>query len=284
MTPRTRINAAAFLAAGTLAGAALAAPTAGVAQDAATLPLVKVTATAKTAAVTGAETLTAGPTQLSLSTPAHRTIAIVQLKPGKTAADLKAAIAASKMSASPVFKVARLLGGGGSTGGRPYVFTTDLSAGTYEVVDDTERPTIESEFTVAAGTSNVRAPAAAATIDLYDFKMTASAPLPATGAVKVVNHGPSPHFVAIARLKKATDGPKVVALLRKKGGEMKAQKLLDAASAGGLADLLSPGVTDVVQTDGLKPGKYLIACFYADEKSHGKEHSMLGMERVVTVR
>lgn len=271
------VAAAGSVAAG---GAAVA-----LAHDPAAPPVVTLKATSKKVAVKGAGALKAGPIQFSLSTPSHRTLSIVQLKPGKTAADLKTAINASSRGLEPVFKVASLRGGGGSTGRKAYTFTVDLGPATYEVVDDTQKPRIEGEFTVAAGPNGASLPASEATVTMDDFKIAASGALPTSGIVKVVNKGSSPHFIAFARLKRASDATKVKALLKKGGkGEAKAQKLLDPRTETELVSLISPKTTDVIRVTGLKPGSWMMACFYGDKRSHGKEHTMLGMETVVKVK
>jgi hypothetical protein len=245
---------------------------------------VTITATATTATVAGAAGILAGPTQFSIKTPPGRRISIARLKPGKTVDDLNAAIAASTVDPTPVFAVADLLGGGGEWGGQPYRFATTLTAGTYEVVDTTAKPTVEGSFTVGAGSNGASLPTASATISLRDFKIT-SPSLRSGSTVSVVDRGPSPHFVAIAQLKPGTSASKVISDLRKGGaGQTAAIRLLKASTLNRLAELTSPGVTDVVDLPKLAKGPWVLASFYADAASKGKDQTTLGMEAVVTVK
>lgn len=50
-----------------------------------------------------------------------------------------------------------------------------------------------------------------------------------------------------------------------------------------LLGLVSPETIYVTRID-LKPGTYVLACFYGSAGSRGREHTMLGMERAVQVR
>ena len=61
---------------------------------------------------------------------------------------------------------------------------------------------------------------------------------------------------------------------------MRPQPILQAGDRIGV---VSPGTTNVLQAK-LKPGVYVLACFYSDRASAGHGHNEFGMVRQATVR
>jgi hypothetical protein len=271
--------------------AAAALPCAGLAVAAsAQAPAAPQTVTIATAAggvtVTGAGALAQGPTRFVVSgTGKEVDLTLFQLKPGVTQAALVAAAAKLKGPPTSLQKYGSFAFG--STSGKGYApVTTDLplTPATYLVVDTTRAPKVVGSFAVGTTTTTVATPAPDATITLHDYRITTPATLPATGTIRVTNSGRSPHFL-LALKAGSTARARTVATLLHKGGqanEKRAQKLL--AGETELVSVISPGVTNDVELSRLAKGSYVLVCFYSDARSHMKEHSMLGMEKVVAVR
>jgi hypothetical protein len=281
MNNRKRAAAAALGVSMVLAGASIA--------DAASrraLPAVNITATAGKVAIAGAGSLKQGPTRINISGSnkggKELDLTLFQLKAGVAASQVLGAAAKLKGPPTPLQKYGKFVMSSDTQASSPsYSVDLLLVPATYLVVDSTAKPTLDGSFTVGTAASGVAASAPAATITLTDFKIAAPATLPASGTLRFQNRGASPHFVALIRTKSMATAMSAVTLL-KQGKDAKAQKL--ATGEQSLVGLISPGVTNDVPVRGLKPGSYVLACFYGDARSNDKEHSMLGMETMVTVK
>jgi hypothetical protein len=274
-----RRHLGARIAGATIAAGAVALGAGVAAAGAATIPTV-VVAVAKPghATLTGAGALKQGPTRFRFTDSSGKQetdISVFELKPGATAAQVVAAAAKLKGPPTPLQ--------GATTGKALPSYTAELALAkaTYLVIDSTAAPKLLASFTVGAGTSGASEPAPGATIRLRDFAIEAPATLPATGTIRFANSGPSPHFVAFARAKSPA-AAKQAAMLLKQGKDAKAEKLITDDRS--LLGLISTGVSNDVAVSSLKPGTYVLACFYGDAMSNMKTHTMLGMETVVTVK
>ena len=125
------------------------------------------------------------------------------------------------------------------------------------------------------------APSADASVRMIDLRFLGARTLPRNGVVRVTNSGATLHFAVLVGARDAATARRIARLLRQ-GKDSRAQRL--ASGFDELVTLISPGVSNDVTLHGLKAGSYVLVCFYGDAHSHGKPHSMLGMEKVVTVR
>jgi hypothetical protein len=278
-----RHRLSALAAVGALAFAAAAGTDAAQAQ--ATAPPVVSIAAGVTPTVTGAGALLPGPTSFTWSSNLHneRDYAILAVKAGVTVDQVQAYISTLKANATPtrVGSYGSLVDAATVANGHPATHTITLAQGTYLIIDATRKPRIVGQFAVGAGTNGATAPAPAATITMDDYSFALHGTLPRNGVVRVVNSGETIHFALLVRARNAAGARRIARLLHQ-GKDSQAERL--ASGFEELVGLLSPGVTDDVTLSGVKPGHYVLVCFYADAHSHGKPHSMLGMEKVVTVR
>jgi hypothetical protein len=116
------------------------------------------------------------------------------------------------------------------------------------------------------------------TYTAFSFGWGVSKHLPASGMVRFVNQADQPHFLVLQHVKDSTTNKKV-------------RKFIDSGDQGnppwvlkGSADsgVLSPGKSQLLSYD-LKPGKYLVACFWPDYFT-GMPHVNMGMWKLVTLR
>jgi hypothetical protein len=282
MVGRARVLSAAI----GLATVAIFAPLAGATVQAA-MPQVGIVAKAGAVTISGDSALEQGPTMFRFS-GANRggkeiDLTLFALKAGASEKQLLAASATLKGPPTPLQKYgAFVLGATLSKQFPTYAVSISLTTGTYLMVDDTAAAKVVGMFNVGSGSSGATAATPAATITLTDYKIAAPATLPASGTIRFRNEGVSPHFVAMIKTPSAASAMKAAMLLHQ-GKDAKAEKLIESEIAPPLG-LISPGITNDVVLSKLASGSYVLACFYGDAKSHGKEHTMLGMESVVTVK
>jgi hypothetical protein len=270
-----------------LATAIAVVPSLAGATTRAAMPQVGVVSKAGAVTISGAAALKPGPTMFHFS-GANKggkeiDITLFALKAGASEKQLLAESAKLKGPPTPLQKYGKFVLGATLSKQFPtYTVSVSLAKGTYLMVDDTAAPRVVGTFSVGAGGGGATSATPVATITLTDFKISAPATLPSSGTVRFHNDGVSPHFVAMISTASAANAMKLAMLLHQ-GKDAKAQKLATGELAPPLG-LISPGVTDDVVLSKIPPGAYVLACFYGDATSHGKEHTMLGMESVVTVK
>jgi hypothetical protein len=253
----------------------------------AAMPQVGVVAKAGAVTISGDTALKQGPTMFHFSGAnkggKELDLTLFALKAGASQKQLLAESAKLKGPPTPLQKYGTFVIGATVSKQFPtYAVSVSLTKGSYLVVDDTAAPKVVGAFQVGSGSAGATSATPAATITLTDFKITAPATLPTSGTVRFHNDGMSPHFVAMIRTASPANAMKTAMLLHQ-GKDAKAQKLATGELAPPLG-LISPGVTDDVVLSKIPPGSYVLACFYGDASSHDKEHTMLGMETVVTVK
>jgi hypothetical protein len=251
------------------------------------MPQVGVAAKAGAVTISGDAALKQGPTMFHFSGAGKGgkevDYTLFALKAGASEAQLLAASAKLKGPPTPLEKFGTfVLGATLSKQSPSYDVSVSLATGAYLLVDDTAAPKVVGTFAVGAGSAGASPAAPVATVTLTDFEISAPATLPRSGTIRFRNAGKSLHFVAMIRTASPATAMKTAMLLHQ-GKDAKAQKLATGELAPPLG-LISPGVTDDVVLRKIPPGSYVLACFYGDASSHGKEHTMLGMEAVVIVR
>jgi hypothetical protein len=286
MTMRHRWTTVAALATTSVLATCALALGAARAQTPGAPPTVTIAAGAATPTITGADALGTGPTTFTFTstTKAETDLSLLLVKPGRTVADVQGYVTSLKANAEPtrIAEYGSLVAGGSPTAGHPTTLTLTLQTGTYLLVNSTKAPKIVGQFAVGATANGATAPAPAKTVSLYDYGFRFSgSTLPRTGVVRFTNSGRTLHFALLARVSSAAAAHKAVRLLRA-GKDKQAEGMVKGVQE--VLSLVSPGVSNDVSLAGLPAGHYVLVCFYGDSHSHGKEHSMLGMERAVTLR
>ncbi|MBV8711370.1 MAG: hypothetical protein JOY56_06305 [Solirubrobacterales bacterium] len=164
-------------------------------------------------------------------------------------------------------------------GSAPGTVQTLLSPGNYVALNITGNgaPAF-ALFTVTESSSPAALPAAAATQTAIEFGFRGATVLHDGTMVRAVNGGYLVHMIIAFGVPSAAAGRSVMALLRA-GKSRKAQKLTTRQFIN-FAGPLSPGgmQQSVLST---KPGYYVEACFM--NTLDGREHTQLGMERMIRV-
>ncbi|MEA2324889.1 MAG: hypothetical protein QOD81_4739, partial [Solirubrobacteraceae bacterium] len=95
-------------------------------------PTITITVGPRSVTVAGAENLPAGPTRVEIRTNARRAQiegALIALRPGRTADDVRRALPSSQASPVPIKRLATFEATGAPTRSRAYVTTIELRAG-----------------------------------------------------------------------------------------------------------------------------------------------------------
>jgi hypothetical protein len=161
----------------------------------------------------------------------------------------------------------------------PGTVQTVLAAGSYVALNLTGNGPAANvaPFTVTASSAPAALPAAAATETSIEFGFTGPKVLHDGTIVRAENGGYLVHMdVLIGASSKA--GAEQIAALLKAGKDNAANKL-----ATGFGDLMEPASPGAMQQQVLnaKPGYYVQACFMSTQD--GREHTQLGMERVIRI-
>jgi len=220
------------------------------------------------------------------SGPSLHHIQIVALDSGKTASDLMAAM----KNPGPPPAWARFVGGPNAVvpgGADTAIAYLTLAAGNYALIcliPDTAGVPHFAHGMVRALTvtpsdeTPASAPAADVTIHLRDYEFDVTGNLtPGAHTVRIVNDGPQPHEMLIARMapkKKAADLVRWVETGKMRG-------MPPARPVGG-STVLGPGASEVVAVN-LPAGDYGLFCFVPDAKD-GKDHVEHGMVKDLAIK
>ena len=161
----------------------------------------------------------------------------------------------------------------------PGTVETVLTPGNYVALNITGngQPAFKT-FTVKRSSSPAALPAAKATETSIEFGFKGPKTLRDGTIVRAKNAGYLVHMDILAGVSSASNGRKVMALLRA-GKDGKAQKLVTKSFVG-LLGPASPGAMQQMVLN-TKPGYYVQVCFM--DTQDGREHTQLGMERLVKV-
>jgi hypothetical protein len=240
---------------------------------------ITITAGKGATAVTGAEALQGGWTSVRLAVARGNRdseVVLARLAPGVTLAALQRATRGTTRVPEDLVTIptSNFLHPGAS-----WRTTVLLAPGSYVALQLGRGPGIgpAAGFTVAPGATG-RPPASRAAISLFDYGIRAPARLPPRGTLLIRNIGRNFHFLTGFRLRPGVDAGALVRSIR--GGTAHGPP---PGQQVDLIGLVSPGTANYTAVD-LKPGTYVIACFFADRHSGGIEHSRFGMVRPIEVR
>ena len=134
------------------------------------------------------------------------------------------------------------------------------------------------EFEVTTPPSGAPAPKVAARFRLYDYGIIGPAKIRGRGTVQISNIGQNLHFLAGIRLNPGVNAAKAARDLVSGGGGQGPPPGEFVSFIG----VVSPDTTNAVKIN-LPPGRYVIACFFADRHSAGRGHNSFGMVKRLTV-
>jgi hypothetical protein len=242
---------------------------------------ITVSARAGAATVAGAEGLRPGPVTVTLRATGRQDqdVIIARLKPGVAVADVDRYL--RRVDSVPVDLVS--LESASTVGpGRTFRTSVDLPPGSYVAAafgGRTRGLGRFATFEVTGASTGGALPRADATIQMYDHGFRVPRRIDGDGTLRVDNIGRNEHFIVGIRLNRGVN-PREVRRQLIAGQEPEGPPPGEFVS---IISVVSPGTSNVVDVD-LRPGVYVIACFYADRASAGRDHSEFGMVRQVTVR
>lgn len=258
---------------------------AGPAQGQDPVPRLVVTIQSGKAPVVATPAVRPGPTELVVrqAGKGERTLVLARLQPGTTAEQVRAMTRPrlSERAVDRLGKTVTTFVATGSTGpGRGYRTNVVLTPGTYVALDTTpERNLPQTVLEVAGEPTTAAPPAADATVDMLDYRFTASRrTLPADGTLRVRNRGKQLHFLLAFPTSTSRNASRLVSLLRR-GAEREAERLI-AGPPTEPVGLVSPGVENRTKVK-LRKGNYVFVCFYGSPASRDRGHNRLGMVRKV---
>jgi hypothetical protein len=132
-------------------------------------------------------------------------------------------------------------------------------------------------FTVTKAASPASLPRPGATVASIDFAFRGAARLHDGELVRFANRGFVVHMIIAVR-GSSRAGARQIARLLKAGKDGKAQRLATTFEA--YANVLSHGASQQLVVHS-KPGYWVLACFM--DTQDGREHTRLGMERVIHI-
>jgi hypothetical protein len=263
-----------------MASASPARPGNAAKTTAASLPTVTVAMTGKKITVGG--TLQSGGVQIvsTVSGEPQGEPVFVRLDPGVTVAKFfKLLSGRAAQDPNYLDGYASIVTDAGAPAGTSTI-QAKLAAGQYVAFDAVRNNPAKWPFTtfkIAAAAHPARLPAPAATIAAIEFGFRGPGTLHDGSLVRFANHGFLVHMIVFFTAKNATNATKLAAALKAGNGRL-ARHL--ATGAGTFAGPLSHASYQqlVVRNH---PGYYVLACFM--ETQDGRDHTRLGMERVIHI-
>jgi hypothetical protein len=215
-----------------------------------------------------------------VSGESHANLILGRLDPGVTYAQVFKVLPKLAKDPNNVEAVGAIVFSSGAPKGSSDV-QTSLQPGKYIALDVTGKKTPRAaKFTITKASSPAKLPKASATTNAIEFGFTGSTVFKRGTLVRGTNQGWLVHMEAFAGAKSKADGQKLLAAL--KAG--KPNKQLRQYLSGSFFSLFGPVSHGAVQQMVLnaKPGYYVEACFMNTQD--GREHTQLGMERLVQVK
>lgn len=202
------------------------------------------------------------------------TVGLVRLNPGATLQEAYSAVQSHNGDINALTPYGSLF----VDASAPGTVQTTLTPGSYVALNITGNTPAFATFTVTQSSSPPALPAASATLQAIEFAFRGPSVLHNGTIVRSVNAGWLVHMNELIGMKSKADALKAIAYL-KAGKDGKAEKLATKS----FVNLMGPASPGAIQQEVLntKPGYYVEACFM--DTLDGREHTQLGMERLVKV-
>ncbi|MGZ4460805.1 MAG: hypothetical protein ACXVW9_16935 [Nocardioidaceae bacterium] len=290
----SRSRIAVLTAAGALGASTLAVTSTSSADTAGSTPTVHVFIT-KTSHVRMPTTLRPGTLRYVVRSNKSVAFQIVRVRPGyskrQLAHDVNAGLIAQNANVHAIRRFERnvtLLGGVSARSGHPGVMFADLTPGRRYMAVDTNPPHFFASklltFHVAGSSVGGSVPTGSATLRAIHEMTWAKRPatIPSSGLLRFKNQATDNHFVVMQRFKpgKGVADWRVFARKIRHGKNPGPSPVFDR---GGLfSGVQSPGHEFTFKYH-LRPGRYLLTCFWPDADKGGLPHAFLGMFRGIRV-
>jgi hypothetical protein len=201
-------------------------------------------------------------------------VGLVRLNPGATIQQAAGAVQSHRGDINALTPYGTLV----VDASAPGTIQTVLTPGAWVALNVTGNSPAFAPFTVTQSSSPAALPAASATQTAIEFGFRGPTVLHDGTTVRAVNGGWLVHMIELIGVKSRSDGQKVIALLAA-GKDNKAGKLATSS----FVNLLGPASPGAMQQQVLqaKAGYYVEACFMTT--LDGREHTQLGMERLVKI-
>ena len=261
------------------AGALALASSPAAASSSKGLPVLTLNMNGSAITVGGSQVSGAVTVRSTVTTENHGTAILVRLNKGVTQAQFLKALQMASKDPNAVQLVGAIVFDSTTAKGQTSNVQTVLAPDRYVAIDVAGKgqPRV-AKFTVSKSSSPAKLPAAAATTKSIEFGFRGSSTLTDNKLVRGVNDGWLVHMNDFLGVKSAKAGRKVIALLRA-GKQRQARPYL----TNSFFEIFGPASHGAVQQYVLhtKPGYYVEACFMNTQD--GREHTQLGMERLVKV-
>lgn len=201
------------------------------------------------------------------------TLGLVRLNPGVTLQEAAGAVQSHKGDINALTPYGTLF----VDANAPGTVQTTLTPGSYVALNITGNTPAFATFTVTQASSPAALPAAV-TLTTIEFAFRGPSVLHDGTMVRSVNAGWLVHMNDLIGMKNRADAVKALAYL-KAGKDRKVEKLATKS----FVNLMGPASPGAIQQEVLNtnPGYYVEACFM--DTQDGREHTQLGMERLVKV-
>jgi hypothetical protein len=252
----------------------------GSASASSSLPTLTVALNGTSVTVGGQEVSGAVNISTTVSGEAMGTTALVRLDPGVTATQAVVAVRGAQGDLNALDGLASLVFDQDASRGATTVGQTVLQPGNYVALDAShQKHAPHATFTVTQSSSPASLPAASATVHTIDFGFKGPSTLHVGQVIRAVNGGYLVHMDDAFGVKSKAVGQKAIALLLA-GKDNQAMKLANT-NFFSLAEPLSFGSSQQAALE-TPPGWYVEACFMNTQD--GREHTQLGMERLIRVK
>ena len=205
---------------------------------------------------------------------------------GEALRDVAEGLGAGKVRALKRFeRNTTLVGGVYSAPEKPAVMWLDLEPGTYWAVDVNDmRPKPSEVVTIkVAGAATAAAMPDGPVIRAVDSTEFAKSPrsIPARGRLTFRNVSDQNHFVELARLAKGKTMADFEAWIEAVKSGNETPPPIDFRSSVGTG-VIDPG-REMAMTYSLRPGRYVMVCWWPDASMGGMPHAFMGMYRGIKV-
>jgi hypothetical protein len=204
------------------------------------------------------------------------TVALARLDPGVTFQQAVNAVNSHHGDINALDGLGALL----MDAGAPGSIETVLTPGTWVALNVTGNGSpAGTTFTVTQSATPAALPAARATVSSIEFGFRGPSVLHDGTMVRAENQGYLVHMIILQGVRSRAAGLRLIAVLHRTSSFKAARPFLSQSFAGLLGPVSPGGMQQAILN--VKPGYYVEVCFM--DTQDGRQHTLLGMERLVRV-